>query len=263
MLALFWCVAYIVMLPDSHYVGTRRWHGISLYHLNWAAGILWAGSMNILLISNRLSEPRRWAVQAASLLPYPMTCIGQVILFTYEDPEVTRRWFVHIQLGPLQLLPALLCLAFLMMGFRIALTAKAVTGRFQGVVIFAHASCTVITFGHSYSLTRDSTALQLMSLALFCQVVGMGIAWQLELIMRNLWNSGIRSLQENELLQSELREKHKAENVAFAQLRDENSRLRKRASQAATLVDLQARRRLNAESQLRKVTNRSRYDGPS
>ena len=30
--------------------------------------------------------------------------------------------------------------------------------------------------------------------------------------------------------------------------------------QAATLVEVQARRRLNAESHLRKVSNRSRYD---
>ena len=154
-------------------------------------------------------------------------------------------------------MPAFLAAGFIGMGFKSTLTSMAILRHKQQMIVpFFYEACIALTFGHCFYLTGERSALDLMVLTMVSFGLGCYVGWRSESLTRRLWISNERA---NERLQNELKAKEE-ELVDLADLRFENMRLAEQKERALVMMQSQAKRRLSAESRLRKVRREIQQD---
>ena len=252
---------YVMCLPeDDAHIGEFTIRGRVIFSLGSGVYALFCVAIGALLAVRQLPCAYRGKAVAASLIPFPCTCLMYVLVYSHAPVEVTRKRLMHIQWGgweqkPLYTMPALLAAAFIGMGFKSTLTSMAILRpKQQRIIPLLYAACIGLTFGHCYHLTGERTALDLMALTVISYGLGCYVGWKAESLTRRLWISSERA---NQRLQNELKAKE-AEFADLADLRFENMRLMEQKERAVMMMEAQARRRLSAESRLRKVQRGTR-----
>lgn len=246
---------YFMCIPED--AGNLQIQGAVIFSLDYGVYTLFGVAIVSLLAVSQLPERWRGKAIAASLVPFPFTCLMYILVYSNAPVEVTRKRLMHIQWGgweqPFHMMPAFLATGFIGMGFKSTLTAMTLLRQGQAAIIpLIYACCLVITFGHCYYLTGERSALELMALTTASFALGCYVGWRAESLTRRLWISSLQNERRKERLERELQAKEK-EFADFVDLRHENSLLLEEKERAVVMMEAQARRRLSAEARLRKA----------